>query len=338
MAGQVSLKELYELESERQKKTRGQKILERGKTLLPILTGILHLLEYLYFPNKGTNTCTMVYAYFIMAGITVWTVLFLISYYNTSVYEKLKYKTALYTVIFLLLMAYDLATLKTGKLIMPYFPWVDRVLNAIISDRAKLLDCAYHSLKLLFTGYLGGVLAGLICGIGAGWSPRIRYWVNPFVKVLGAIPTTTYMPIIMILASSLFGGSAFLIGLGVWFPVTVSSLTGVNNINTHYYEVARTLGTSNTGILFRVVVPAAMPTVFGGLTQGMSVACITLMAAEMMGVESGLGWYINWQKGWAEFGKMYGAILIICIIFILVNNLLGVIKRIVLRWQKGEQN
>lgn len=338
MAGQVSLKELYELESERQKKTRGQKILERGKTLLPILTGILHLLEYLYFPNKGTNTCTMVYAYFIMAGITVWTVLFLVSYYNTSVYEKLKYKTALYTVIFLLLMAYDLATLKTGKLIMPYFPWVDRVLNAIISDRAKLLDCAYHSLKLLFTGYLGGVLAGLICGIGAGWSPRIRYWVNPFVKVLGAIPTTTYMPIIMILASSLFGGSAFLIGLGVWFPVTVSSLTGVNNINTHYYEVARTLGTSNTGILFRVVVPAAMPTVFGGLTQGMSVACITLMAAEMMGVESGLGWYINWQKGWAEFGKMYGAILIICIIFILVNNLLGVIKRIVLRWQKGEQN
>lgn len=337
MADQVSLKELYELESERQKKTRSQKILERGLTLLPILTGILHLLEYLYIPNKGMNTCTMVYAYFIIVGIIVWATLFIISFFNTTVYEKLKYKTALYTVVFLILMAYDFATLKTGKLIMPYFPWIDRVINAIISDRVKLLDCAYHSLKLLFTGYIGGVLAGLICGIGAGWSPRIRYWVTPFVKVLGAIPTTTYMPIIMILASSLFGGSAFLIGLGVWFPVTVSSLTGVNNINTHYYEVARTLGTSKTGILFRVVVPAAMPTVFGGLTQGMSVACITLMAAEMMGVESGLGWYINWQKGWAEFGKMYGAILIICIIFILVNNLLGVIKRIVLRWQKGEQ-
>lgn len=332
----VSLKELTELEQDRKKITQGQKVLSRIIAALPVIAGVLHLIEYLFVPNKGTNSCTYVYAYLVGIGVAVWGVLYIISFFRSELYETLKYKSALYTVLFILLTLYDIATLKTGTLIMPYFPWLDKIINSIISDRAKLLDSAINSLKLLFTGYAAGVLAGLICGIGAGWSKKVRYWVNPFVRILGAIPTTTYMPIIMILATSLFGGSAFLIGLGVWFPVTVSSLTGVSNINTHYYEVAETLGTSKAGILFRVVVPAAMPTVFGGLTQGMSVACITLMAAEMMGVESGLGWYINWQKGWAEFSKMYGAIIIICFIFVMVNSLLNVIKRYVLRWQKGE--
>lgn len=332
----VSLKELAELEQDRKKITKGQKVLSRIIAALPVIAGVLHLIEYLFVPNKGTNSCTPVYAYLVGLGVAVWGVLYIISFFRSELYATLKYKAALYTALFILLTLYDIATLKTGILIMPYFPWLDRIINSIISDKEKLLDSAVNSLKLLFTGYIGGVLVGLICGIGAGWSKKIRYWVNPFVRILGAIPTTTYMPIIMILATSLFGGSAFLIGLGVWFPVTVSSLTGVSNINTHYYEVAETLGTSKAGILFRVVVPAAMPTVFGGLTQGMSVACITLMAAEMMGVESGLGWYINWQKGWAEFGKMYGAIIIICFIFVMVNNLLNVVKRYVLRWQKGE--
>ncbi len=332
----VSLKELAELEQDRKKITKGQKVLSRIIAALPVIAGVLHLVEYLFVPNKGTNSCTPVYAYIVGFGVAVWGVLYIISFFRSELYGTLKYKSALYTALFILLTLYDIATLKTGILIMPYFPWLDRIINSIISDKEKLFDSAINSLKLLFTGYLGGVLAGLICGICAGWSKKIRYWVNPFVRILGAIPTTTYMPIIMILATSLFGGSAFLIGLGVWFPVTVSSLTGVSNINTHYYEVAETLGTSKAGILFRVVVPAAMPTVFGGLTQGMSVACITLMAAEMMGVESGLGWYINWQKGWAEFGKMYGAIIIICFIFVMVNSLLNVIKKYVLRWQKGD--
>lgn len=333
MPKEISVKELWALE--RQQKSRGQKVLDRVVSTLPLLAGGAHLLEYLLVLNHGTNSSTNIYTWFLAAGIAAWLVLYIVSFWNEILYDKLRHKAALYTVLFLLLMAYDLATLKSGTLILPYFPWIDRVLNAIYSDRIKLLDCAYHSLQLLFTGYFFGIAAGLICGIGAGWSKKINYWIQPLVRVLGAIPTTTYMPIVMILATSLFGGSVFLIALGVWFPVTVSAMTGVSNINAHYYEVAETLGTSKIGILFRVVIPASMPTIFGGLTQGMSVACLTLMMAEMMGVESGLGWYINWQKGWAEFAKMYGAIVIICLIFVLVNAVLNRIKRIVLRWKEG---
>ena len=55
----------------------------------------------------------------------------------------------------------------------------------------------------------------------------------------------------------------------------------------------------------------------------------------MIGVESGLGWYISWQKSWAQYGKMYAAIVLICVIFVVVNALLTFIRRRVLRWQEG---
>ena len=72
-----------------------------------------------------------------------------------------------------------------------------------------------------------------------------------------------------------------------------------------------------------------------GLVMGMSTACVSLLAAEMIGVESGLGWYITWQRGWAKFSNMYGAIIIICIIFVIVNFALGYIRKKVLKWQEG---
>ncbi len=315
--------------------TKKDRIIRRCKTFLPAVFVLLHLIEHLYFPSvksfKPSNVYAGIIGLFLIALIT-WLV---VSFFSFRAYEKLRFKSALYTAIAIVLLLYDLATLKYNVLELPYFPWVGRILDAMVADRSKLWECVYHSLKLMFTGYFAGVFFGLASGIFAGWSKKVHYWIQPITKVLGAIPSTTYMPIVMMLASSLFGGAAFLIGLGVWFPVTISSMTAVQNVQKHYYEAAQTLGTKKAGILTRVVIPASMPGIFTGLTQGMSIACLTLVVAEMMGVEAGLGWYINWQKGWGDFTKMYGAIILICITFIIVNTLLGLIRKRVLRWQEG---
>jgi NitT/TauT family transport system permease protein len=315
--------------------TEKDKILRRFTVFLPALFLLIHLLEHLYFPSYKSYSPSIVYVGILAALFVALIVWIVISFFSYKAFEKLRHASALYVAIAVLLTAYDIATIKLGALALPYFPWVGKVLDAMLSDRSKLWECVYHSFKLLFTGYFAGVGIGLVCGILAGWSPKVQYWIQPITRVLGAIPSTTYMPIVMMLASSLFGGAAFLIGLGVWFPVTVSAMNGVQNVQKHYYEAAQTLGTNRLGILTRVVVPASMPTIFTGLTQGMSIACLTLVVAEMMGVEAGLGWYINWQKGWGDFTKMYGAIILICITFILVNTILGLIRKRVLRWQDG---
>lgn len=112
-------------------------------------------------------------------------------------------------------------------------------------------------------------------------------------------------------------------------------MTGIKNVSNANYEAARTLGAKERQMVYKIAIPGAMPNIFQGLLLGMSSACTSLIAAEMMGSESGLGWYIQWQKSWAEYDKMYGAIIILAITFILVNYLLNAIRDYNLRWQGG---
>lgn len=155
------------------------------------------------------------------------------------------------------------------------------------------------------------------------------------MKFLGPIPTTTWIPVIMVLAPSLYGGSVFVIALGVWFSVALATITGISKVDKDYFDAAKTLGAKERQLVFRVAVPYAIPNMFQGLTQGMMIACTALLVAEMLGTESGLGWYITWQKSWAMFANMYGAIILICIIFTLVTWVLTKINRYCTRWQEG---
>ena len=155
------------------------------------------------------------------------------------------------------------------------------------------------------------------------------------LKFLGPIPTSTWIPIIMVVAGSLFGGAIFIIALGSWFAVTVASMTGVSNVDKDYFEAAKTLGASERQMVFRVAIPHAMPNILQGMTQALSTACTAIMVAEMMGVKAGLGWYITWAKSWASYDKMFAALFVICMIFTFVTKALNMVKKYALRWQVG---
>lgn len=329
----LTREELQELE--RAPRTARQIFVDYLICFGPILAGALALLEYHYVPNLPGNVSTQVYVVFIGGLMVLLGAAFAVSFRSRRVFQALRYKAPFYTFVFLMLLGYDYLTLKTGILMLPYFPWVDQVLGAMVEDWQYLLECSANSLILLFTGYFSGAGVGLITGIACGYNKSVNYWIAPFMKLLGAIPAMTWLPVVMVLAASLFKGSVFIIALGVWFSVTIASLTGITNIDKSYFEAARTLGARGYQLVFRVAIPFALPNIFQGLMQGMSSACTALLVAEMVGVESGLGWYITWQKSWALYGKMYAAIVIICIIFVLVNFALNQIKKHVLRWQEG---
>lgn len=325
------------LEMEQKEKTTPDRILDVFFLMLPFVCSMFAIWEYWELPNLRPNKAPMTYVWFLLVftALYVFSLALAIIGRRKKLLGTLRYKAPLYSVLFLLMGLYDYMTLKTGTLTYPFFPWINDILNIMIEDRAYILECALHTLRLLFTGYLSGAALGLITGITCGYSKRIRYWVDPVLKVLGPIPTSTWIPLVMVIASSLFAGSAFIIGLGVWFSVTMASMTGISNVNVSYFEAARTLGASDMQMVFRVAIPHAVPNIIQGMTQGMSTACTALMIAEMIGVEAGLGWYIVWAKSWAMYNKMYAAIIIICLIFTIVTKGLSLVKARTLRWQKG---
>lgn len=323
------------LEQEEKGKTKREKNLELLIQGSPFLLGVLALLEYFYVPNHQGFEASYVYAFFLLLLLVGNGISFLLSFRGKRQRKNYLYHAPFRALVFFLFTLYDLLTLKSNILITPYFPSIDKVLSSMVQDRAYLWECTMSSLFLLFCGYFSGLIVGLLTGIACGYNKKINYWIEPFMKLLGSIPSTTWIPIVMVLATSLFRGSVFIIALGVWFSITLATITGIRNMDKSYYEAARTLGAKEKDLILEIAIPSALPSIFQGMVQAMSSACMALMVAEMIGVESGLGWYITWQKSWAEYGKMYGAIILICCIFVTVNFLLNSIKKRVLRWQEG---
>lgn len=309
--------------------------------ILPFISFLLSILEYLFIKNKYQNDHIYRYVVFLAIPIFIYFIFFIISIFkylknDIEIFEKLRYIAPWLTVIYLFLTFLDYLTLKTGILMYPFIPWVNDIINIIIEDYKNIGISTLYSLRLLFLGYIAGVVTGLITGILCGYSEKVKYWINPILKVLGPIPTATWIPLIMIIATSLFGGAVFIISLGVWFSVSVATMTGISNVDKSYFEVAKTLGANDVDLITKIAIPSAMPNILQGMTQGMSSACISLMVAEMLGVKAGLGWYITWSQAWASYNKMFAAIIIICIIFNIVSRVLENIKNYLLRWQKSE--
>jgi NitT/TauT family transport system permease protein len=234
-----------------------------------------------------------------------------------------------------LLCLWDLITQRLPRAYKPYFPGPDMVLQALWYDRDMLLDSIYCSLRLLLTGYVTGVSLGILCGVLMGWFREVRYWGVPVMKVVGPIPATALVPLAMVLFPNLFFSAAALIAFAVWFPVTMLTMSGIANVPASYLDVARTLGAKRTYLIFRVAIPAAMPSIFVGVFIGLLVSFLTLIVAETVGVKNGLGWYMQWRRGYAEYDKVYAALVLIAILCSGIMTMLFKVRDWMLKWQKG---
>ncbi len=235
----------------------------------------------------------------------------------------------------LLLSLWEVITSGLRLLPLPYFPSPAGVIQSLMNDRALLFDSTWHSLILLLSGYTLGVAIALVTGVCIGWFAQARYWGMPLLKIVGPIPATAWIPLAMVVSPSAIFSAVGLIALAVWFPVTMLTASGISNTRASYLDVARTLGASQTYLIFRVAIPAAMPNIFIGLFMGLGSSFLTLVVAETVGVKSGLGWYVSWAQCWAEYGKVYAALVIMAAFFSTIMTMLFKIRDHVLVWQKG---
>ena len=234
-----------------------------------------------------------------------------------------------------LLCLWEVITSGFRLLPLPYFPSPAGVLQSLLNDRALLFDSTWHSLILLLSGYALGVAVALVTGICIGWFAFARYWGMPLLKVVGPIPATAWIPLAMVISPFAMFSAVGLIALAVWFPVTMLTASGISNTRASYLDVARTLGAGPAYLIFRVAIPAAMPNIFIGLFMGLGASFLTLVVAETVGVKSGLGWYVAWAQGWAEYGKVFAALAIMAVFFSTIMTLLFKVRDRVLVWQKG---
>ncbi len=181
----------------------------------------------------------------------------------------------------------------------------------------------------------GIVRAQLRLGVAIGWSRAVGYWIHPILRFIGPLPATAWLPLAFFIFPSSHSASTFLIALATGFPVTVLTWSGIAGVNSAYYDIARTLGAGPSFLVLRVAIPAAMPHVFVGLFMGLGNSFAVLVVAEMLGVKSGLGWYLQWAQGWAAYANMYAALFIMAAMCSGVVTLLFRLRDRLLSWQRG---
>jgi NitT/TauT family transport system permease protein len=258
-----------------------------------------------------------------------------IGLFNKKLGAKVNHKSQFYFAAGLTLAAWDILSTKTNILPLPFLPGPDQIIQAAVGDWQLLTVSTLYSLRLFFFGFLIGTAVGLISGILIGWYRQWHYWFFPVLKVIGIVPAVAWIPIAVLVFPTSLMSEIFLIVLSVWFPVAFMASGGIQNIQKSYFEAAKTLGANEAFLIFKVAIPGAMPSIFTGIYTATGLSFTTLVISEMLGAKAGLGYYINWAKGWSNYSKVYAAIVIMAIVFSLILALIFRIRDRVLIWQKG---
>jgi len=174
------------------------------------------------------------------------------------------------------------------------FPAPEEVIRGIreLWRREVLILYIRDSLWRVSVAYAAAVLAGVTLGMWMGWSRSIAAAINPVIQVLRPISPIAWIPVAIVLFGVGNLSAIFLVFLGALFPIVVTAQEGVASMPRIYLRVARNFGLAPMETLGRVVLPAVLPRIVGGLRIALGIAWLVVVAAEMIAVDTGLGYLI----------------------------------------------
>ena len=161
-----------------------------------------------------------------------------------------------------------------------------------LARKGVLLKYIVASLFRVSTGYLLAVLTGVPLGLLLGWFAPARYALNPMIQVLRPISPIAWIPVAILWFGVKDQAPIFLIFLASLFPITTAAMAAVQNIQLVYLRAAQNFGVRGLALFKKVVFPAALPQILTGLRLALGVAWLVVVAAEMIAVNSGLGYLI----------------------------------------------
>lgn len=221
------------------------------------------------------------------------------------------------------LAVWSLAVRLTGTSIFPSPSDVARALGELW-ERGVLASYARDSLLRVASGYGVAVLLGIPIGLVLGWFPPLARAFAPLIQMLRPISPLAWMPLAIIWFGIGNTAPVFLIFLASFFPIVVATMNGVGGVPLMYVRAARNFGLGAAELLRRVIFPAILPKLITGLRLGLGIAWLVVVAAEMIAVDSGLGYLIIDAR---NAGKRYD--LVVAGMFMI--GLIGLVLDLLLR-------
>ena len=195
------------------------------------------------------------------------------------------------SVIVASLVAWDLAVRATRNDLFPG-PWQVALGIAELVRKGLLFKYIVASLFRVTWGFGLAVLVGVPFGLFLGWFRTAYRAFNPIIQVLRPISPIAWIPLAILWFGVSDAAPVFLIFLASVFPITVSATAAVRDLQPVYLRAARNFGLGRAQLFARVILPASLPQILTGVRIALGVAWLVVVAAEMIAVNSGLGYLI----------------------------------------------
>lgn len=248
--------------------------------------------------------------------------------------------TVLALIVPLLLLAFWHYAVKAGMTRLIPSPaevaeyMVDFVWGGIWDD-AFSATMHIHLLASMSRVYGGFALAAIVAvplGILIGRNDTIRALLDPFLQLMRPIPVTAWLPLSMILFGLGPRSAFFLVFLGAFYPILLNTVFGVRSVEKRLFEAASMLGCSPSAQFTKVVLPAALPSIFTGLRLGLGLAWFVIVVGEMTGVPQGLGAVIMDGRTLSRTELVICGMIVIGIAGFLSDRVVVMIMNRLLRW------
>jgi NitT/TauT family transport system permease protein len=221
------------------------------------------------------------------------------------------------------LLVWDVAVRLSGSALFPKPIDVFWGLVELV-QKGLLVKYIVASLFRVTWGFALAVLVGVPFGLMLGWFRRAQEAFNPLIQAFRPISPIAWIPVAILWFGVTDAAPIFLIFLASVFPITVSTMAAVKSVQSVHLRAAQNFGLTGTQLFLRVILPATLPQIITGLRIALGVAWLVVVAAEMIAVNSGLGYLIIDAR---NAGKRYDLVVAGMVVIGLIGYLLDLLMR-----------
>jgi NitT/TauT family transport system permease protein len=227
------------------------------------------------------------------------------------------------------------ASLNRGNRLLPGPVEVLQAALAAVSDGTLFANIGASLLRVVI-GFALGVLLAIPAGFLMGWYDLARGLIEPWVQFLRTIPPIALTPMVILFLGIGESSKIFLIFFAAFLASTIATFGGVRNVDVTLIKAARVLGAKDRTIFFEVVVPAAFPYILVGMRLALGSAWGTLVAAELIAANSGLGFMMQNAALYFQVPTIMVGIVVIGVLGFVMDRGLLLLERRLTAWQEKQ--
>lgn len=212
-------------------------------------------------------------------------------------------------------------------------PPPENVFYVFVDQRRLMVESVISSLRLMVVSVGIALVLGVVLGLLVGWIPRLRGAVMPIAHVISPIPALVTTPYIVAVMPTFRSASVFVICFSVFWPTFQNMVQRVTGIDQKIIQSARVMNVSTSTMLFKIILPYCLPGIISGLTGTMRVALLCLSGAELLGAQSGLGYFVKKFSDYANYTQVIAGIILMGIVVTVLTMLIEWLQKKAIKWR-----